>query len=191
MSKGELRANALKSRRSLSSAEMDAFSGAVAKRFLRLPEFKEAGVVATYVAKEDEVRTAKIVEATLAGGKTLIVPRSDPFAGVLVFHAIKSTSDLSRGLFGVLEPPMSAARVPLDSADVAAVPVVAWDERGHRLGYGKGFFDRALAANPRPLRVGLALEAQKAPAVPQSFDDVPLDVIVTEERTLRIGKGRR
>ena len=191
MSKGELRASALRSRRSLSGEEMEALSGAVAERFVGLPEFREARVVASYIAKDDEVRTSKIVEAAIAGRKTLIVPRADPSAGTLSFHAIGSMADLSEGHFGVLEPSPEAASVPLDSADVAAVPVVAWDERGHRLGYGKGFFDRALAASPGPLMVGLALEAQRAPSFPLSTDDVTLDVLVTEERTLRFGWGRR
>ena len=191
MSKSELRASALRSRRSLSSGEMDALSDAVAKRFVGLPEFGAARVVASYIAKDDEVRTSKIVEAALTGGKTLIVPRSNPSRGTLSFRAIGSTSELSRGNFGVLEPGPQARAVSLDSADIAAVPTVAWDEGGRRLGYGKGFFDRALAASPRPLRVGLALEVQKVPSVPQSPGDVPLDVIVTEDRTLRFGRGGR
>ena len=191
MSKSELRAGALKTRRSLSSAEMRVLSEMVAERFIGLPEFVEAKVVATYVAKDDEVRTSKIVESATAAGKTLIVPRSDPSRGTLSFHAIRAESELSIGHFGVLEPSGGTKDVRLDSADIAAVPVISWDERGHRLGYGKGFFDRALAANPRPLRVGLALEAQKAHSVPQSPADVPLDVVVTEARTLRFGRSRR
>lgn len=191
MSKSELRASALKSRRSLSSGEIRALSDAVAERFIGLPEFKDARVVASYIAKEVEVQTSKIVEATVACGKTLIIPRTNPSNGTLSFHEIRSISELSPGHFGVLEPAVRAKTVPLDSADIAAVPIVAWDERGHRLGYGKGFFDRALAASPGPLRVGLALEAQKAQSIPQSSGDVPLDVIITEERVLRLGRGRR
>ena len=191
MSKSELRASSLRSRRSLSSGEMQVLSERVAERFVGLLEFVEAKVVATYVAKDDEVGTSRIIEGATAAGKTLIVPRSDPSGGTLSFHVIRSMSELSRGHFGVLEPSAEAEEVLLDSADIAAIPVVSWDERGHRLGYGKGFFDRALAASPGPLRVGLALEAQKAPSIPQSPGDVPLDVIVTEARTLRFGRSRR
>lgn len=191
MSKSELRARALRSRRSLSGEDIGSLSDAVARRFLELPEFMEAKVVASYIAKADEVQTSGIVAASLAAGKTLIVPRADPESGSLSFAPIGSMAELTRGHFGVLEPRIGALEVPLDTADAVVVPVVAWDERGHRLGYGKGYFDRALSANPRPLRVGLALEAQRSARLPQAPSDVPLDIIVTEERVIRLGGRRR
>ncbi len=190
MSKSEQRSRALSARRSLSSEEIGHLSDAVAARFLELPEFKEARVVASYIAKADEVQTSGIVSASLAEGRTLIVPRADPATIALSFAPVSSMAELSPGHFGVLEP-RPGAEVPLGAADVVVIPVVAWDEQGHRLGYGKGYFDRALSANPHPLRVGLALESQKAPTLPQSADDVPLDMIVTEARVLRFGRRRR
>ena len=191
MSKGEQRASALRSRRSLSGEEIGLLSGSVAKRFLGLVEFERAKVVAAYVAKADEVQTSEIIRASLEAGKTLLVPRADPSTGALGFVPIGSMSELSPGHFGVLEPGAGSEESPLESADVVVVPVVAWDDQGHRLGYGKGYFDRALTASPGPLRVGLALEAQRAPALAQSTGDVPLDVIVTEARVLRFGRPPR
>ncbi len=147
--------------------------------------------MASYVAKADEVQTSRIVAAVLAAGKVLIVPRAEPATGALTFASIGSPSELSPGHFGVLEPRPGAAEIPLGEADVVLVPVVAWDEQGHRLGYGKGYFDRALSSNPGPLRVGLALEVLKAPTLPQSSSDVPLDIVVTEARVLRFGRRRQ
>ncbi len=163
----------------------------MATRFLELPEFKEAATVASYVAKADEVQTSGIVAAALAAGKSVVVPRADPATGALRFASIGSISELSPGHFDVLEPRADASVVPLGAAEVVVIPVVAWDEQGHRLGYGKGYFDRALSADPGPLRVGLALEAQKESGLSQSSEDVPLDVIVTESRVLRFGRRRR
>jgi len=62
---------------------------------------------------------------------------------------------------------------------------VAWDEKGRRLGYGAGYFDRALAGASRTTKVGLALESQRLARIPESKHDVPLDVIVTERRVVR------
>ena len=188
MSKGEQRARALGSRHSLSTEANRSLSSAVTRRFLELPEFKEARVVACYVAKADEVQTSGIITAALAAGKTLVVPRADPATGALSFASIASMSELSPGHFGVLEPNAEAHQVPLSEANVAVVPVVAWDEEGHRLGYGKGYFDRALSANPAPVRAGLAFEAQEAPTLPQSPGDVLLDIVVTEARVVRFGR---
>ena len=64
------------------------------------------------------------------------------------------------------------------------VPLVACDEKGHRLGYGAGYFDRALAGKGF-VKVGLALESQRLAHIPESRHDVPLDVIVTERRVIR------
>lgn len=187
MSKNEFRQRALRSRRSLPRQEIGSLSELVKGRLLGLPEFASARTIASYVAKSDEVQTAGIIEAALAGGKTVLVPRSDPVSSELIFSEIDSLSELSPGHFGVLEPPATARPVPLDQSDIVLVPVVAWDDSGRRLGYGKGYFDRALRMNLGPLKIGLALESQRFGEVPHSSTDVPLNAMVTEERILRFG----
>jgi len=191
LSKSELRQQALKSRRSLTKDEVASRSGLVTRRLLQLPEFASAVSIATYVAKSDEVQTAAVISRALAEGKKVLVPRSDPQSSTLFFAEIHSLSELSPGHFGILEPAVSSPPLRLDSADIALVPIVAWDERGHRIGYGKGYFDRALEANRGPVTIGLAFESQRFGEVPQSAADVPLDIIVTEERVLRLRGGRR
>ncbi len=77
----------------------------------------------------------------------------------------------------------------LNLADIVLVPLVAWDADGHRLGYGKGYFDKALAANTSPTTIGLAFEAQRSEMIPQSPTDVALEIVVTEEQVLRVRRG--
>ena len=138
------------------------------------------------MAKNDEVRTQGIIQSALAGGKKVLVPSSDPASPRLRFSEIRSLSELSVGRFGVLEPAAGSAPVPLSQADVVLVPVVAWDDAGHRLGYGRGYFDRELKSKGKAVSVGLALESQRFDSVPQSSQDVPLEVIVTERRTIAL-----
>ncbi|MCK0166038.1 5-formyltetrahydrofolate cyclo-ligase [Jannaschia sp. S6380] len=83
---------------------------------------------------------------------------------------------LETGPFGVSVPTEGGWRVP----DVLIVPLVGFDGRGGRLGYGGGFYDRTLAGLGGGLVVGLALEAQRLDAVPSEATDVPLPWIVTE-----------
>ena len=187
MSKSELRVKALSSRRSLPPEKLEGLSRAVQKRLERLPRYVEAKVVASYVAKSDEVRTQGIIESALASGKRVIVPRTDPATRRLSFAQIQSLSELSLGAFGILEPAPGAKPAALSEADVVLVPMVAWDERGHRLGYGKGYFDRELKSKGKAMSVGLALESQRFDRVPQSAEDVPMEAIVTEGRTLTFG----
>lgn len=190
MSKNELRQRALKSRRLLSREEVSSLSELVKSRLLELPEFSRAKTIATYIAKSDEVQTSGIVEDALAGGRRIVVPRSDPASTSLVFSEIRSLAELSPGQYGILEPPSAGSPFPLDRCDLVLVPLVAWDESGHRLGYGKGYFDRALGARRPPVSIGLAFESQRRGDIPQSPTDVALDIIVTERRVIRIGAKR-
>jgi 5-formyltetrahydrofolate cyclo-ligase len=188
LSKSELRQSALKARESLPGPEVASLSERVARRLMDLPEFAGAATVASYVAKRDEVQTSRIIQSALASGKRVIVPRSVPSSTELVFAEVKSLSELSVGRFGILEPPSNAPPVPLSTSDVVLVPVVAWDEEGNRLGHGKGYFDRALVGSGVSRKVGLAFEAQRVERVPHSATDVPLDIVVTESRALRVGR---
>lgn len=163
---------------------MTSRSERIRRKVRSLPEFRRAPTIASYVAKGDEVQTAGIIEDAMADGKRVLVPRSDPRSTELVFAEIRSLSELRPGHFGILEPSRSAPEVLLSLAQVALVPIVAWDEKGERIGHGKGYFDRALGANRTVLTIGLALESQRVNGIPTSTADVPLDVIVTEERVL-------
>ncbi len=187
MSKSELRLKALESRRSLPPERLEELSRAVQARLEGLPYYNRAKVVASYVAKRHEVRTQGIIESALSSGKKVIVPKTNLLTKRLTFHHIKSLSELSPGAFGILEPGPRAKPAPLSEADVVLVPVVAWDGRGHRLGYGRGYFDRELKSKGKAVSVGLALESQRFESVPQSFHDVPLEAIVTEDRALMFG----
>ena len=72
--------------------------------------------------------------------------------------------------------------------EVLIVPLVAFDARGNRLGYGGGFYDRTLErlrAKRPTLAIGFAFDAQEADALPLEPTDQPLDLIVTESRVLR------
>ena len=77
----------------------------------------------------------------------------------------------------------------LSETDLVLVPLVAWDDRGHRIGYGRGYFDRALAMRGPSLAIGLALESQHVPTIPEVPSDVSMDMVVTEKRVLRFARS--
>jgi 5-formyltetrahydrofolate cyclo-ligase len=154
---------------------------------MALPEFLEAGVVASYAAKRDEVQTKRIMRSALSSGKRLLVPRTDPRSLSLSFREIRSLGQLAPGYLGILEPPPTLKAVPLSESQLVVVPVVAWDDAGQRVGYGKGYFDRELRSRGRAAAAGLAFESQRRDGLPATSSDVPLDIIVTEKRALRFG----
>jgi 5-formyltetrahydrofolate cyclo-ligase len=90
---------------------------------------------------------------------------------------------LSRNAFGIEEPPRGEV-VLLQDLDLVLMPLVAWDARGHRLGMGAGYYDRALAGvaeRERPLRAGIAYHLQQVERLPTDPWDVVLHQVITEE----------
>ncbi|QQG48031.1 MAG: 5-formyltetrahydrofolate cyclo-ligase [archaeon] len=185
MSKSELRQTALRSRRSLPSSTIESLSIQITEVLSTLPEFATASTLAAYAAKSDEVQTTGVIQAALGAGKTVLLPKVLIDSREITFHEVTDLSLLAPGAFGVLEPRADARVVPLRKADLVLVPVVAWDENGHRVGYGRGYFDKALKNRGRALAAGLALESQRFSNVPQGPTDEPLDIIVTEKRVVR------
>jgi 5-formyltetrahydrofolate cyclo-ligase len=184
--KQALRAAALRRRRSIAEDELAELSARVEANLLTLKEYQKARLLISYCAVKDEVQTRPIVERALADGKRVAVIITDVATRTLRFSEIKSfDDDLAPGAFGILEPKRGHIRpVSIRDADLILVPLVAWDEKGRRLGYGAGYFDRALQ-DVRIPKVGLALESQRLPQIPESRFDVPLDAIVTDARVVR------
>jgi 5-formyltetrahydrofolate cyclo-ligase len=182
-----MRVKALRKRRSLDPEELAAQSSLVAANVLSLKEYSGARLIASYCAKEDEVQTKAIIERALNDGKRVAVIVTDVPSKTLRFSEIESYGDdLAPGAFGILEPKQDRVRpVSLAEADVVLVPLLAWDEKGQRLGYGAGYFDRALAGARGITKVGLGLESQRLTSIPTSRNDVLLDMVVTEKRVVR------
>ena len=150
--KAELRWSALKVRRGIPVGILLELSEAVMGNVITSTEFTRSAVIASYVAKSDEVRTEGIIRHSLKVGKRVLVPLTSPSSSTLVFSELHDyDNELAPGSFGVLEPKEEYIRpVPLEEANLVLVPLVAWDYRGHRLGYGKGYFDSALAQSGCP-----------------------------------------
>jgi 5-formyltetrahydrofolate cyclo-ligase len=189
MSKSQIRAEAIAARRAIPRPQLVQASRLVEENLASQREYRDARVVCSYVSKEDEVQTDGIIRRMFAEGKRVAVPLIDLPSVTLTFSEILGLDDLSAGHFGILEPGPGAPRVPLSRINLILVPLVAWDDRGHRIGYGMGYFDRALSEAGRPFAVGLALESQRIRKVPNGPSDVRLDMVVTEKRILRFDKG--
>ncbi|MGH8035621.1 MAG: 5-formyltetrahydrofolate cyclo-ligase, partial [Lysobacterales bacterium] len=101
----------------------------------------------------------------------------------LEFRSWSPGVQLTQSSFGI-DQPGSGDGVPLQELDLLLIPLVAWDERGHRLGMGAGYYDGALAAlvdNRRPMRIGVAYAVQKHAGLPTDPWDVLLHQVITEE----------
>ncbi|MCX6777393.1 MAG: 5-formyltetrahydrofolate cyclo-ligase [Candidatus Micrarchaeota archaeon] len=152
----------------------------IAEKILDSEEFAKAKCVFCYVSKEGEVGTHEIIMRALERGKRVFVPK---VRGNEMFACeIGSLIGLESGSFGVMEP-KGARRANEKYIDLALVPGVAFDERGNRLGRGKGYFD-SFIPKLRCLVIGLAFECQVVDEVPVEKHDAKVDAVVTEKRTL-------
>lgn len=142
--------------------------------------FPPGCVVSGFWPIRDEVDPRPLMDALRARGHALCLPAI--VDNELVFRRLTRETVLVRAGFGTAEPPADAEElVP----DCMLVPLAAFDLRGARIGYGRGYYDRAIARisrqlGHRPATVGLAFSAQRAEAVPEEAHDQRLDRILTE-----------
>ncbi len=129
----------------------------------------------------------RALDASLrARGALVAYPAVDRETGVMTFRLATPDALDDRGS-GFREP---APDAPDSVPDVIVAPALALDPRGFRLGYGAGFYDRALARYAPPARVlGVAFDFQLVPDLPETEGDVPVDVIVTDARVLTADRG--
>ena len=183
MLKTSIRNDILARRRRLSFEECLAQSLRIQNRLLSAPEFRTSACLALYSPILNEVFTEKLFQQARQQNKDVVYPRVR--GEDLEFVLIGNRSELIPGTFGVMEPSGHDLMVPTE-LDLVVVPGVAYDLSGYRLGYGKGFYDKALHDTAqRTVRVGVCYELQLVDVLPAERHDISMDLIVTEERILR------
>lgn len=153
----------------------------IEERLFSLPEFKAASTVLFFASFRSEVDTAQMIRRALTFGKRVILPKVQG-TELALFEIADIDKDVSPGAWGIPEP-HETKPVRLDEVELIIVPGAAFDNRGNRLGYGAGFYDKLLAAF-RKSTVALAFEAQLVPQVPADLHDIPIKKIITERRVI-------
>jgi len=145
--------------------------------------FQTANTLVLYSADENEVQTEAIWREASAQGKAVYYPRITSDRANLEFVRRRPDDRLISGTFGILIPPGEDLLVGLQATDLVLTPGVGFDRQGHRLGRGKGYYDRAFRGLlAGALRVALAYEIQVVPAIPVGPADEAVHSIVTEAR---------
>jgi 5-formyltetrahydrofolate cyclo-ligase len=184
--KRSVRLRVLAARDAWSAAERAAAAQAIVDRIIALPSFAAARTVQLTLPFRSEWDTLPLVRAALVAGKTVVLPRVDTGARVLVLHAIRDpVADVAAGCRGIPEPGLQCPVVAPAAIDWVLVPGVAFDAAGRRLGYGGGFYDRLLPLFARGVaRVAGAFALQLVARVPTAAHDLKVDTIVTELQTI-------
>lgn len=180
--KEEIRRETLLRRDSMPQEERQKKSRLITARLTGLAALESARTVMTYLGFGSEVGTDDLVRWGLARGKQIVVPLCRGQGRRMVACRIDSLAEVAPGLYGIREPREGFVR-PVDprQIDVVIVPGVAFDRRGHRVGYGGGFYDRFLGGARQAFRIGVAFSCQIVPEIPAQDWDLRVHCLVTEK----------
>lgn len=177
---GEIRSEA-------AARDPDAAERLAARFHIKL--FKRYGpVVSGYLPIGDELDPGPLLERLKGEGATIVLPRVEP-SGQLTFRK-SDPKTLEKGPFGLTQPSPAAEEV---RPNLVLAPLLAFDLRGRRLGYGKGYYDRAitkLRSSGRVFYLGLAYAQQQADVVPHEPHDVLLDWVETPLHSVPLFLGQ-
>ena len=183
MDKPSLRSIAISRRDALDERERR--SAEICALVAASPSYVAARAIHCYLPMRSEVDTRPLIAAALAHGKRVAVPIVVPKATELGHAWLESLAAdaLTPGVFGTFNPRDLRPAAPGDW-DVVIVPLLAFDRRGYRLGYGKGFYDRLLAAGSATT-IGVGYAAQEVDVLPTEAHDIALDWIITEREVIQ------
>lgn len=164
-------------------------SCAVVSRLLSLPVFLQSQHIALYSPIKGEIDLTALL--TLFPKKNFYFPRMGKPLGQMDFFPTHHLSELVPNRLGIAEPdPKKTPPVDPYQLELVLLPLVAFDENGHRLGAGGGYYDRYFEFTKQPLKqhrstlIGVAYDFQKSERLPHLAWDVPLDGVVTESSVL-------
>ncbi|MDD1673032.1 MAG: 5-formyltetrahydrofolate cyclo-ligase [Methanomicrobiales archaeon] len=178
ITKKDQRTNAKQRRLQMSIGDIKERSAWITMHALSILE--SYNTILIYSSKFPEVDTHNLLERLISQGKNVIVPIIERETHTLRLSYLRDTSVLVTSTFKVPEP--IGNEIPANPKDIetAVIPMIAFDFRGDRLGYGAGYYDRFLNSNPHVVKIGLAFFSQKEEKILTEPDDIHMDYVITE-----------
>lgn len=184
LKKSELRKEFLNKRDALNEEERSIYSEKIKVKLKSLKEFKEAKSVLLYCPIRKEPDLTSLIWESLSLKKRVLLPKVE--GQDIKLYPIISQEQIKPGSFCIPEP-MGGKEFPPYEVELAIVPGVVFDERGYRIGFGKGYYDRLLQ-KVMGVKIGVAYSFQVVQEIPTDEWDQPVDVLVTESYILKGGK---
>ena len=183
MTKSELRKKYSNLRNNLSTAQGDDLSLSIANQLLKLPIWDYMFYhVFLSIKEKKEVNTDYILNILSGKDKNIVVSKCVFKDTALINYLLTDSTVIKKSDWGIPEP-VDGIEIPNDKIDVVFVPLLAFDEQGNRVGYGKGFYDSFLSAcNPKTIKIGLSFFEAETEIINVSENDVTLDYCVTPDK---------
>ncbi|MDY3224296.1 MAG: 5-formyltetrahydrofolate cyclo-ligase [Candidatus Faecousia sp.] len=175
MDKKELRRSIREHKRAMTEEEIEARSARLGQLFLESDAYKAAKTIYGYLPYNQEVRTVPMLEQALRDGKKVAVPKV--YGDEMKFLYLDDLTKVAKGYAGIPEP-IADEPVADDKTALVLMPGLAFDPEGHRIGYGGGFYDKFLAAEPNHPTLALCYEFQMLPKLDTEEHDIPVDTVL-------------
>jgi 5-formyltetrahydrofolate cyclo-ligase len=142
---------------------------------------KNGETVMVFTSKEKEVNTESLINNLFTKGNPVVVPIIEKAEISLRLSYLRDFSALVPSTFGVPEPIGSEIPAAADDVDTIILPMLGFDRKGGRIGYGAGYYDRFLAKHGNMRKIGVAFACQELDSLPVDENDMPMDYIITED----------
>ena len=175
MDKTALRREIREKKRAMSIVEIEARSARLGELFAETDAYRKAKTVYGYLPYNQEVRTVPILERAMRDGKKVAVPKV--YGDTMRFIYLEDLSRVEKSEMGIPEP-VADEPVADDQTALVLMPGLAFDEAGHRIGYGGGFYDKFLNAEPNHPTVALCYDFQMFAHLDTEEFDIPVDLVL-------------
>lgn len=175
MDKTALRKEIREKKRAMTPEQIENASHALAQQFFATAYYRDAETLYGYLPYNQEVRTEPILLQALKDGKKVAVPKV--YGDTMRFIYLEDLSGIEKGYAGIPEP-VADEPVAQDEKALVLMPGLAFDKEGHRIGYGGGFYDKFLSAEPAHPTVALCYDFQMLPKLETEEFDVPVDLVL-------------
>ena len=175
MDKKELRSQIREQKRAMTEEQIVAASSRLGELFLNCPQYKQAQTIYGYLPYNQEVRTVPMLEQAMKEGKRVAVPKC--YGDEMRFIYMDDLSKVEKGYANIPEP-IADEPVADDKTALVLMPGMAFTKDGKRMGYGGGFYDKFLAAEPNHPTVALCYDFQMVEDLPTEDYDIPVDCVL-------------
>ncbi len=185
-SKHEWRTNMKARLNEITPNEKEKLDNEIKEQLFTYKHYLRSETIGLTIAMKNEVNTKSIIEAAWSEGKKVAVPKCDPKSKQMTFYYLTEWNQLETVYFGLKEPkPEETIICHTHEIDLLVVPGLIFDQKGYRIGFGGGFYDRFLQNYPNAT-VSLAYEFQLVDSVPVESFDIPVQAIITNEQLLSV-----
>ena len=175
MDKHQLRQSIRQQKRAMTEEEILRRSAKLGELFASSEAYQNAKTIYGYLPYNQEVRTVPMLERALREGKRVAVPKV--YGEEMKFIYLDDLNQVAKGYAGIPEP-IADGPVADDETALVLMPGLAFDPQGHRIGYGGGFYDKFLAAEPNHPTLALCYDFQMLPALETEEHDIPVDYVL-------------